>query len=86
MVTDEVSATRLAASPHGSLSTTMNAFANQFSFTGPSAQLRRAKEVLSEDEDFSEVMWGSQAGFGALAKGVPTFAIPSVPDVSCVRV
>ncbi|KAF8136428.1 20S proteasome subunit [Boletus edulis] len=25
-------------------------------------------------------MWGSQAGFGSLVKGVPSFVIPSVPD------
>jgi len=37
--------------------------------------------VVDEDNDFSDAMWGSEAGFGTLAKGVPGFVVPSVPDV-----
>ncbi|GBE82129.1 proteasome component pts1 [Sparassis latifolia] len=60
----------------------MNTFANRFSSTGAVAELRRAKEILGEDEDVSESMWGSAAGFGNVANGVPTFSIPAVPDPS----
>lgn len=60
----------------------MNAIATRFSSTGAAAELRRAKEAIGEDEDASDLMWGSQNGLGNLANGVPTFAVPSVPDVS----
>lgn len=59
----------------------MNSFVNRFSSTGPAAELRKAKEVFGDDEELSDVMWGSQAGFGTLAKGVPTFSVPAVADV-----
>ena len=58
----------------------MNTFANRFSTTSAEAEIQRARDIF-EDEDGSETMWGSQAGFGALARGVPKFAVPSVPDV-----
>ena len=59
----------------------MNRFADRFSTTSAVAEIRRAKDILGEDDDGSEVMWGSQAGFGALARGVPRFAVPDVTDV-----
>jgi 20S proteasome subunit beta 5 len=40
-----------------------------------------SKSAIDEDNDFSDAMWGSQAGFGTLTKGVPGFVVPSVPDV-----
>ena len=60
----------------------MNAFAERFSTTSAVAQFRKAKNLSAEDEEFSDIAWGSEAGFGSLAKGVPTFAVPAVPDVS----
>ena len=64
-----------------SLSSDMNSFADRFSTTGLAADLRRAKEAFGEDEELSEAMWGSDAGFGTLAKGVPAFSVPAVSDV-----
>ena len=59
----------------------MNSFVTRFSTTGPAAELRKAKELLGEDGGDLDAMWGSQAGFGNLASGVPKFNIPAVPDV-----
>ena len=59
----------------------MNSFAERFSSTGTAVDIRRAKQLANEDEDISDVMWGTQAGFGNIAKGVHKFQIPSVPDV-----
>lgn len=59
----------------------MNSFVTRFSTSGPAAELRKAREAAGEDEDGSDVMWGSQAGFGSLANGAPTFTVPAVPDV-----
>jgi hypothetical protein len=50
-------------------------------FSGSSAGSRRSQLGVEEDSDFSDAMWGSEAGFGTLAKGVPGFVVPSVPDV-----
>lgn len=60
----------------------MNTFASRFSSTSAGAELSKAKALAMEDEDFSDASWGSEAGYGSLAKGVPTFSIPSVADVS----
>jgi 20S proteasome subunit beta 5 len=60
----------------------MNTFVNRFSTTGPISELRKARALAEEYEQFSDAMWGSEAGFGSLAKGVPTFSVPDVPDVS----
>ncbi|OBZ69155.1 Proteasome subunit beta type-5 [Grifola frondosa] len=60
----------------------MNSFLTRFSTTCPEADLQRAKEVLGDEEDISEIMWGSGAGFGNLASGVPRFSLPSVSDPS----
>ncbi len=59
----------------------MNSFLTRYSSTAPEADIRKAKELYGEDEDFSEVMWGSTGGFGNLASGVPMFKLPSVQDV-----
>lgn len=58
-------------------STTMNSILQRYS--GSNAGL--SKSTIDEDNDFSDAMWGSEAGFGTLAKGVPGFVVPSVPDV-----
>ncbi|KAI0723972.1 N-terminal nucleophile aminohydrolase [Cerioporus squamosus] len=58
----------------------MNSFLTRYSSTSPEADIRKAKELYGEDEDFSEVMWGSTGGFGNLASGVPMFKLPSVQD------
>jgi 20S proteasome subunit beta 5 len=61
----------------------MNTFAERYSTTSPISQLRRAQRLATDDdEEFSDATWGSEAGFGNLAKGLPTFTIPDVPDVS----
>ena len=60
----------------------MNTFVTRFATTGANAELRKAKEVAAEDGEFSDVTWGSEAGFGTLAKGVPVFSMPAVHDVS----
>ena len=59
----------------------MNTFVTRFSTNSAEAEIQRAKEIIGDDEDGSEVMWGSQAGFGSLARGLPKFAVPDVPDV-----
>lgn len=60
----------------------MNTFVNQFSTRSAVSQLKRAKKLISADEDeYSDAIWGSQAGFGNMVKGVPNFTVPSVPDV-----
>lgn len=59
----------------------MNTFVNQFSTHSAVSQLKRAKKLISADEDeYSDAVWGSQAGFGNMIKGIPNFTIPSVPD------
>jgi 20S proteasome subunit beta 5 len=59
----------------------MNTFVDRFSTTSSAAELRRAKQILGDDEEGTEAMWGSEAGFGNLASGIPTFNIPAVADV-----
>ncbi|KZT09630.1 proteasome component pts1 [Laetiporus sulphureus 93-53] len=58
----------------------MNSFASRFSTIGPAVDLKRLKQATGNDEDVSDSMWGSEGGFVNLAKGVPTFSVPSVPD------
>ncbi|CDO73558.1 hypothetical protein BN946_scf185014.g28 [Trametes cinnabarina] len=58
----------------------MNSFLTRYSSTTPEAYIRKAKELYGEDDDISEMIWGSAGGFGNLAKGVPTFKVPAVPD------
>ena len=61
----------------------MNSFAERYSTTSLVSQLRRAQRLAADDdEEFSDATWGSEAGFGNLAKGLPTFTVPDVPDVS----
>lgn len=74
-------ATRPAASPPGLLSIIMNSFVNRFSSTSAEKELRN-DDYAPEDGQFPDTMWGSVAGFGSLAKGVPSFTVPAVPDVS----
>jgi 20S proteasome subunit beta 5 len=58
----------------------MNAFADRFSQGTFDAELRKAKLAV-EDDDLSDAMWGSEAGFGSLVNG-HSFNVPAVPDVS----
>ena len=62
----------------------MNGFVERFSTTNPISQLRRAQRLAADEEgeEFSDAAWGSEAGFGNLTKGLPTFTVPGVPDVS----
>jgi 20S proteasome subunit beta 5 len=62
----------------------MNSIADRFSTTSPLAELRKAQANV-EDDEFSDAAWGSEAGFGSLAKGVPAFTVPNVPDV-CIYI
>lgn len=63
-------------------STPMNTFVNQFSTSSHVAQLKRAQKLIAaEDDECPDAAWGSQAGFGNMIKGIPTFTVPSVPDV-----
>lgn len=65
---------------------TMNSLVQRFSTTGAQAELRKAQNLV-EDGESSEAMWGSEAGFANLAHGIPSFAVPAVPDVrvSCLQ-
>lgn len=58
----------------------MQSFAKRFATTGPLAELRNIQNE-AEDGESSDAMWGSEAGFGNVAHGVPTFSVPAVPDV-----
>lgn len=59
----------------------MNSFADRFSSTGAAVEIRRARELTSDDDELSDAMWGTQGGLGNIAKGVHKFAIPAVADV-----
>ncbi len=62
--------------------TLMNTFVDQFSTHSSVAQLKRAQKLIAaEDDECPDAAWGSQAGFGNMMKGIPTFTVPSVPDV-----
>ncbi|KAH7923588.1 N-terminal nucleophile aminohydrolase [Leucogyrophana mollusca] len=60
----------------------MNAIIQRFSTSAASHERPVGRLALAEDDDdtISGAMWGSEAGFGSLAKGVPSFVIPSVAD------
>ncbi|KAJ7172266.1 N-terminal nucleophile aminohydrolase [Mycena filopes] len=60
----------------------MNEFVTRFSTTSAQSEIRRAQALAADEEDFSDAAWGSEAGFGSLAKGVPTFSVPAVADPS----
>ena len=62
----------------------MNSLAEQFSTTSALSKLRKINK-LAEDEEILDAMWGSTAGFGNLAKGAPSFAVPNVPDVRALQ-
>lgn len=60
----------------------MNDFVDRFSNNNGSAEIRWAKAMLEEENGGGgSVMWGSQGGFATAANGLPTFTVPSVPDV-----
>lgn len=59
----------------------MNNFVARFSKTSAESELRRAQALAADDGDFTDSAWGSEAGFGNLSKGIPTFALPGVADV-----
>jgi hypothetical protein len=64
--------------------TEMNTLVSRFSVSGPEAELRKARAIAVEDGEFEDGAWGSAAGFGSLAHGVPAFGVPAVPDVRAV--
>lgn len=70
----------MAASPslHNLL---MNRFVERYSTAGFSSQLRRAQRLTGEEDECSDTAWGSEAGFGTIIKGSPSFMVPNVPDV-----
>lgn len=51
-------------------------------YAGSGHMRKRNVSIIDDEDDCSDAMWGSVAGYGSLAKGVPSFVIPSVPDVS----
>ena len=57
----------------------MNALVSKFSTTDADSEIRTAMDI-AENDGLTDAMWGSQAGFGHLAKG-HAFNIPPVPDV-----
>jgi len=59
----------------------MNTFVQRFSTTVPTSALSKARSFVGEGEDFSDAAWGSEAGFGSLAKGLPSFVLPNVSNV-----
>lgn len=61
----------------------MHAFLTRFSTTGAECEFRRAQAFTTDEGDLhtSDAVWGSQAGFGNLSAGIPTFAVPDVADV-----
>jgi len=61
----------------------MNSFVNRFASTSAANEFHN-NDSIAEDGEFSDAMWGSEAGFGSLAKGVPNFTVPAVPDV-CIQ-
>ncbi|KAH7916283.1 N-terminal nucleophile aminohydrolase [Hygrophoropsis aurantiaca] len=62
----------------------MNSFVQRFVSSSARQALPLGRLSLAEDDVdenlISEIMWGSDAGFGNIAKGFPSFTIPSVPD------
>lgn len=62
----------------------MNSFVDRFSTTSAVSQLRRAQRLAEEEDDCSDAAWGSEAGFGNIMKGGPSFNVPNVPDVSVI--
>lgn len=61
----------------------MNSFARKFLVTDAERETERSSELINEDR-LSDVLWGSQAGFGHLVEG-HAFNIPAVPDVRSSR-
>lgn len=61
----------------------MNSLIQRYAGSGAVSHIqKRNASIVDDDDDCSDAMWGSVAGYGGLAKGVPSFVIPSVPDVS----
>jgi len=61
----------------------MNSLAQRFDTNSALKEIKRAKAIVEEDGDtVSDLMWGSNGGFGNLASGIPKFNMPAVPDVS----
>ena len=64
------------------ISNTMNTLVDRFAGSSMSNALKMKSTLSVDDEDFPDAAWGSEAGYGSVAKGVPSFMVPSVPDVS----
>lgn len=62
----------------------MNSLIQRYAGSGAVHIQKRNASIVDDDGDRSDAMWGSIAGYGSLAKGVPSFVVPSVPDVSGV--
>lgn len=62
----------------------MNSFVERYSTTSAASQLRKAQRLAEDEGEFSDAAWGSEAGFGNISKGGPSFTVPNVPDVSFV--
>ncbi|KAJ7662585.1 20S proteasome subunit [Mycena polygramma] len=55
----------------------MHSFVKRFSSTCAENEFRRTQDLSTSDS-----AWGSQAGFGNLTSGIPTFDVPQVADPS----
>ena len=61
----------------------MNSLIQRYATSGAVSHVqKRNASIVGDDDDCSNATWGSLAGYGSLAKGVPNFLVPSVPDVS----
>lgn len=62
------------------LTCTMNSIVSRFA---SSSSAHNIKKVTEEDDNVSDAMWASSAGFGNLGQsGIPSFQMPQVADVS----
>ncbi|KAG6335202.1 hypothetical protein ID866_3873 [Astraeus odoratus] len=63
------------------ITSSMNGLIQRFTGSSGGLELRKRNAIVADDDEvISDTMWGSVAGFGGLAKGVPTFTVPSVSD------
>jgi 20S proteasome subunit beta 5 len=61
----------------------MNSLIQRYAGSGAAPHIqKRNASIVDDDDDCSDAMWGSVAGYGSLARGVPSFVVPSVQDVS----
>ncbi|EJU05281.1 proteasome-domain-containing protein [Dacryopinax primogenitus] len=61
----------------------MNTFVSRFAPSSSALPHSKGAIAVEDDEKYSDLTWGSQAGFGHLGtKGIPSFKVPSLADPS----